>query len=344
MHDGSAEDNLDAKDLMLKKFPSKISALEADLSSFVDGIRKEAEDQAQTVNSESKAFNNFMILLGAFLFISLVVAIFIVISKIAGKLSDLQTDLISSVDQTGSASESVFSISQTLASSATQQAASLEETIASMDQISSSIKLSTTQVSYAADATEESQKIARQSHNDMTALLTKMNAILESSKKVEQIISVIEDIAFQTNLLALNASVEAARAGEQGRGFAVVADAVRNLASKTAESAKEITGLIKQSCQNIDDGVLATKASAAQINRVVELINKSAELSRSISETAIEQQTAVTSINDSLNEFDETSQSLAAAAESASDSATSLRGQSQNLRVVGKKLAEVIEG
>ncbi len=161
-----------------------------------------------------------------------------------------------------------------------------------------------------------------------------MTQISQSSKKIEEIIHVIDDIAFQTNLLALNAAVEAARAGEQGKGFAVVAEAVRALAQRSAASASDISTLIKESVTQIEDGSHTADQSGAVLTNIVSSIKKVADLNNEIAAASAEQTTGIQQISKAMNQLDQASQSNAASAEEIA--ATS--GEINNLAVTAHDL------
>ena len=137
--------------------------------------------------------------------------------------------------------------SQKLSAASTECAASLQETVASLEELTALVKSNTDKANQASLLSDESQMAVGRGHDKLTQMIKAMNEVTTSSEKIDNIVTMIDDIAFQTNLLALNAAVEAARAGEQGRSFAVVAEAVRSLAQKSADSAREITALIKDS-------------------------------------------------------------------------------------------------
>jgi methyl-accepting chemotaxis protein len=158
-----------------------------------------------------------------------------------------------------------------------------------------------------------------------------MKGINESSKKIADIISVIDGIAFQTNILALNAAVEAARAGEQGRGFAVVASEVRNLAQRSAEAAKEIKGLITASVERVEQGSSLVDQAGATMDEVVVAIKRVTDIMGEISSASTEQSAGVAQIGEAVTQMDQATQQNAALVEQSAAAAESLKGQAQEL-------------
>lgn len=221
--------------------------------------------------------------------------------------------------------------SANLSSASTESAASLEETVASLEELSSMIKLNADNAKMASELSQVSKKSAEEGSHEISTLMNSMEGIVKSSKKIEDIINVIDDIAFQTNLLALNAAVEAARAGEQGKGFAVVADAVRALAQRSATSAKEISGLISDSVQQIQHGQKIADSSHEALKKIVDSVNKVASLNNEIATASIEQSTGVSQITQAMNQLDQATQTNAASSETISSAASSLNESTTGL-------------
>lgn len=230
------------------------------------------------------------------------------IRNIVDAVQGLSTQVATSVGQLSHAGKS-------LSDSSTSVAASLEETVASLEEVSSIIKVNSDNASLAASLSQESKISAESGEKEITHLIHSMGEISESSKKIDQIIEVIDDIAFQTNLLALNAAVEAARAGEQGKGFAVVADAVRTLAQRSASAAKDISGLIKDSVEKIERGAVLADKSSDVLKNILQSVNKVAALNGEIAASSTQQLAGIQQINTAMNHLDQGSQSNAASAE-----------------------------
>ncbi|KYG64986.1 chemotaxis protein [Bdellovibrio bacteriovorus] len=230
------------------------------------------------------------------------------VSGIAGRLTGAASNVASSVEQLNEAGNS-------LSQSSTEAAASLEETVASLEELSSMVRMNSDNAKQAASLSASSREAAEKGQHEIQTLIASMEKISNSSKKIEEIISVIDDIAFQTNLLALNAAVEAARAGEQGKGFAVVAEAVRALAQRSASAAKDITHLIKESVAQVDDGSRIAGQSGTVLNNIVNSVKKVADLNTEISTASSEQTQGIQQISKAMNQLDQASQSNAASAE-----------------------------
>ncbi|SOE87586.1 methyl-accepting chemotaxis sensory transducer with Cache sensor [Burkholderia sp. YR290] len=218
-----------------------------------------------------------------------------------------------------------------LSSRTEEQAASLQQTAANMDQLTNTVTQNADNAVTASQVAADASKIAESGGAVVTDVVAKMSGITDSSRKISEIITVIEGIAFQTNILALNAAVEAARAGEEGRGFAVVAGEVRNLAQRSATAAKEIKELINRSVAQIDEGsVLAGKAGNA-IGAVVEAVRRVTAIMEEISVASKEQSTAIAEINVAIRQMDDVTQRNAALVEQAAAASGSLGEQAERL-------------
>lgn len=242
------------------------------------------------------------------------------------------------------ASSEIANSSQSLSSSATEAAASIETTSASAEEVSGMIEINSKNADQAKTLSQAAQDQAEKGRAEVTRLISSMNEISEGSKKIEEIISVIDDIAFQTNLLALNASVEAARAGEQGKGFAVVAEAVRALAQRSAGSAKEINGLIKESVEKISQGCDVAESSGKALEEIVQVVGKVNQLNTEVSSASKEQSSGVASINRAIVDLDKVTQGNAAVAEESAAAAEELSNQSNKLHDLVETLDGFIQG
>ncbi|SFE90409.1 PAS domain-containing methyl-accepting chemotaxis protein [Nitrosomonas sp. Nm166] len=195
-----------------------------------------------------------------------------------------------------------------LSSRTENQASSLEETASSMEEITSAVQQNAENVKQANQLVQDTRKLAEKSGSVVSTTMRAMNEINESSKRIADIINVIDEIAFQTNLLALNAAVEAARAGEQGRGFAVVANEVRSLAGRSAESAKQIKDLISDSVYKVESGTQLVNQSAESLKMIKESVKKIASIVSEISQSSQEQANGINQVNQAIVQIDESTQ------------------------------------
>jgi methyl-accepting chemotaxis protein len=212
-----------------------------------------------------------------------------------------------------------------------QQASSLEETAASMEEMTSTVRNNADNAAQANQLAAAAREQAERGGKVVGAAVSAMSEINVASKKIADIIGVIDEIAFQTNLLALNAAVEAARAGEQGRGFAVVASEVRNLASRSAEAAKEIKGLIQDSVGKVNEGSRLVDESGKVLTEIVTGVKKVTDVVAEIAASSREQASGIDQVNKAITSMDSTTQQNAALVEQASAAAQALTEQASNL-------------
>jgi methyl-accepting chemotaxis protein len=196
----------------------------------------------------------------------------------------------------------------------------------------------------AATLSKGSRESADSGEVEIKKLLTAMEEINQSSKKIEDIINVIDDIAFQTNLLALNAAVEAARAGEQGKGFAVVAEEVRNLAQRSAAAAKDITALIEENVRKIESGVTIAEQGGNALRNIVSSVRKVADLNNEIASASKEQSSGLEQISKAMNQLDQITQSNAASAEEVASSSEQMSSQGIAMQETVEKLKVLVYG
>ena len=212
-----------------------------------------------------------------------------------------------------------------------QQAASLEETASSLEQLTATVKQNADNAQRANELAAAASGIAVEGGAVVAQVVDTMASIDASSRKIADIIGVIDGIAFQTNILALNAAVEAARAGEQGRGFAVVASEVRNLAHRSAAAAKEIKELIGDSVGKVDDGTRLVTQAGSTMERVVDSIRRVNDIMSDITAASREQSVGIEQVNQSLSQMDQVTQQNAALVEEAAAAAASLQEQGDHL-------------
>lgn len=211
------------------------------------------------------------------------------------------------------------------------QASALEETAASMEELSSTVQHNADNSRQGNQLAQNAANIAQQGGEAVSQVVHTMKGINESSKKIADIINVIDGIAFQTNILALNAAVEAARAGDQGRGFAVVATEVRSLAQRSAQAAKEIKGLINHSAEQVEQGTMQVDVAGKTMHEVVASIQRVASLMGEISAASAEQSAGVEQVAEAVTEMDQVTQQNAALVEESAAAASSLKSQAEQL-------------
>lgn len=316
-----------------------------------DKLGKMMERQQQAMDDEDKrtdeeyaqAKSLMLVFSGVSILIGTAIASIVLIS-LSKTINRIIADLTGSSEQVSSASHQIASSSEQLSEASTEQAASLEETVSTLEELTSMVKLNSDHAKEAAKLSENTQAIASKGEEEIRSLVSSMDEISKDSKKIEEIITVIDDIAFQTNLLALNAAVEAARAGEQGKGFAVVAEAVRNLAQRSASAAKDITDLIKSSVEKIERGSHQAGQSGQVLGEIVSSVKKVSEINAEIAVASEEQTNGITQIGKAMNQLDQVTQVNAATSEEAAAAAQELSGQATQLTHVVELLALTIRG
>lgn len=245
------------------------------------------------------------------------------------RLKQIVSDILIASKEIASASTEIASGSIDLSQRTENQASSLEETAASMEEMSTTVKQNAENAQQANNLAITARGIAEEGGNVVNQAVSAMSSIEDSSQKVSDIISVIDEIAFQTNLLALNAAVEAARAGDAGKGFAVVASEVRTLAQRSGEAAKDIKSLILDSNSQVRDGVKLVGDTGKSLENIVQSIKSVADIVSEIAAASQQQASGVGEINTAITQMDEMTQQNAALVEESSASARSLEEQSE---------------
>lgn len=279
----------------------------------------------------------------------IILAFGMVLSWLVARQTSHQLALASEQVRQGSlklnhSSAKMSELSSTLFDATTQQAASLQETTAAVKELTSTVSANNKRAQQASELAGSASKIANSGEDEIRVLIQSIDSIADDSKRIADITSVIDDIAFQTNLLALNAAVEAARAGEHGKGFAVVAEAVRNLAHRAAQSAKDIAALIHGSVDKINDGSGQASRCGEVLAEIVTAIQEVTELSSDISQASSDQSVGLTQISSAMGQIDDLTQVNAGSAEKTSHHADDLASHSEGMKQAVEDLERTLAG
>ena len=256
------------------------------------------------------------------------------IKTMRDRLSEIVSQVRSGTDSIATATQEIASGNLDLSSRTEQQASSLQQTAASMEELTATVKQNAANALQANQLASTASTVALRGGEVVARVVHTMGAINTSSKKIVDIIGVIDGIAFQTNILALNAAVEAARAGEQGRGFAVVASEVRSLAQRSADAAKEIKGLISESVQTVEAGATLVDQAGVTMNEVVASIRRVNDIMGEITSASAQQSQGIEGVNQAVAQMDQATQQNAALVEEAAAAAGSLQSQAMSLAAV----------
>ncbi len=265
------------------------------------------------------------------------------INSIVDSLNTVLTEINNAASQVAAGTRQVSDGSQALSQGATEQASAIEELTTTITQIAAQTRDNAANAVKASEITNATRAAATESDHQMQSMLSAMEEINEASANISKIIKVIDSIAFQTNILALNAAVEAARAGVYGKGFAVVAEEVRNLASKSAEAAKETTAMIETSIKKAGIGTQMANATAASLKKIVEDVDQAAGLMAGIANASNEQATGIAQVNKGIEQVaavvqnnSATAQQSAATTEELSSQADVLKGMVEQFRLISQ--------
>ncbi|HEV6965390.1 methyl-accepting chemotaxis protein [Roseateles sp.] len=256
------------------------------------------------------------------------------LQRMVESLHGIVTQVRTGADRIHAAAEDVSHGNQDLAMRTEQQASALQQTAAAMEQLTSAVRLSSDNAGHANRSASSASDVAAEGGQVVGQVVNTMSSISTSSRRIVEIIGVIDSIAFQTNILALNAAVEAARAGEQGRGFAVVAAEVRNLAQRSAVAAKEIKGLIDDSASQVDAGSRMVEQAGATMQQVVTSIAGVSRVVAEITSSSHEQSAGIEQVNIAISQMDDTTQRNAALVEQSAAAARQLQQQARQLNEV----------
>ncbi|QJW99287.1 methyl-accepting chemotaxis protein [Frigoriglobus tundricola] len=248
------------------------------------------------------------------------------------KMGSAMREVRASSGAVAEASTQLAAASEEISSGAQEQASSLEECASSLEEMTSAVRQNADNAQQARQLAEGARDAAEKGGKVVTQAVTAMSGINQSSKRIADIITTIDEIAFQTNLLALNAAVEAARAGDQGRGFAVVAAEVRSLAQRAAASAKEIKGLIQDSLRKVEGGSELVNQSGQSLAEIVSAVKRAADIVTEIAAASKEQAAGVEQVSKAVAQMDQVTQANAAQTEELSGTAQGLTGQADQLR------------
>jgi methyl-accepting chemotaxis protein len=289
--------------------------------------------------SHRDGLRDLMIILSIAVLVNITLAVVITrtVSRSAADLTEVLTHASIAAENIATSSNQLASGNEDLASRTSEQAASLEETASSIEEITSLVQQSAIRAREANTLAVEAKKVAQTGGDVVGSAVRSMAEIEDSSKKISEIIGVIDDIAFQTNLLALNAAVEAARVGEQGKGFAVVASEVRSLAGRSATAAKEIKNLVQDSVKKVSEGTALVNKSGDELKEIVASVQSLTTIVAEISASSLEQEAGIEQVNKAIMQIDQITQENAALVEESATASGNLSLQAEDLKSLTSK-------
>lgn len=308
-----------------------------------DIVAMSESDQALALSQMQKSFALTVI----FSIVSLGIGVaigYVFAHRLANKIARVTTELANGADQVTEAAQQVAQSAQTMAQSSTEQASSLDENVTTLKELTSMVRTNSENAKIAAQLAEKNQDVAIRGENELKTLIHSISSIASDSKKIAEITTVIDDIAFQTNLLALNAAVEAARAGEQGKGFSVVAEAVRGLALRSAESAKNISNLINDSVEKISLGNKQAEQTGLVLSEIVQSIEKVVVLTKEISTASENQTQGLNQIGTAMTQLDQVTQNNAEASSESAAASEELTAQARSVQHSVETLNGLVAG
>ncbi len=341
---GTAEDKEKMLKILFTDCPDKAVTYTAAINAllkFHETVMKDKADNALEIAEQANTFT-LAIIIGGVLF-ALTFGFFFA-NSLAKSLQRISESVKLAAEQTSTGGSQLAAASVQLSAGSTEAAASLEETVASIEELSSMVKLNTGHAQEANSLSQKSRESAEKGEVEISKLISSMSDIASGSKKIEEIINVIDDIAFQTNLLALNAAVEAARAGEQGKGFAVVAEAVRSLAQRSALAAKDISALITENVSKSENGAKIASESGIVLKDILVAVKKVADLNGEIATGSQEQANGLEQITKAMNQLDQATQGNAASSEEVAASSEEMSQQANALSELVEELQQIVQG
>ena len=312
-----------------------------------EAVELQNDSNTQEADNASRTNQSILLLiiaLGTASIIIGIIAAYFITRGITKPVNHIVNSLEEGAQQVASASNQLSATSQQLAEGNAEQASSIEETSSTLEESASMVRQNSENTKQAALLAAQTKTSSDKGNQDMLDMMSSMTEIKKSSDQIAKIIKVIDDIAFQTNILALNAAVEAARAGDAGMGFAVVAEEVRNLAQRSAQSAKDTAAIIESNIELSEKGVGVAKKVGESLQEINVQAKKVNELMDEIAAASQEQSQGISQINKAISQMEKVTQQNAANAEESASASEELSSQAQNLREIVQQLSLLVNG